>query len=496
MIVRPTRFAPRRLILAPVIALGLIAAIALASGLAASRVAAQSPPAGTASDPTVDGRRKAALLIGISDYRGAGALRNPQNDVAAVARRLSAIGFAVTELRNAGKAEIEAAITAFAASADGADIALVYYSGHGVQIAGENYALPVDYDPARPPRPQLVSIGSMIQRISAGARAKIVLLDACRNNPFFDKAAVAELRPSGKGMAPIAVDLGSDADRAGNAQGIVVGYATQSNDTADDGTGALSPYAQALLAASSNADEDLNTILVRAAGMVLETTGGRQHPEHRVAMTQPLYLLARKTPLQCDVLAAERDNNISLAGVEFDAIDDGPALAACDADSRANPDNPRLLHNLGRVLDKIGRDAEAVATYERAAAMGYDWSMNNLGVMHLSGEGVPMSPVKALGYFRAAFDRGNRQARINYAGTDLGELFADAPQRTRVLQAALIADGQSLAANGRYDAATRAALDAFKSRHALTGPGATLQALDRLGIVAAVFQPESKAEAR
>lgn len=470
------------------------AAVAEAAGEAPAPPAPESAAgAATAGEASHDGRRKVALLIGIGAYRGAAALRNPPRDVAAVGERLRRIGFAVTTLPDAGKAEIERAVSTFAAGADGADIALVYYSGHGVQIAGENYALPVDYDPGQPARAQLVSINGLIQRLADAARAKVVLLDACRNNPFLARLDGADARPSGKGMAPIAIEPAPGGDAAGNAHGLIVGYATQANDTADDGSGQLSPYAEALLAAASNADEDFNAILVRTAGMVMTATGGRQHPEHRVAMTRPLYLLSRKTPLACDLLAAETDNNIALPGVEFDKIQVHAALAACEADSRAHPDNPRLLHNLGRVLDKAGRDSEAVAIYERAAAMGYDWSMNNLGVMYFNGEGVAIRPDKAIGYLRAAFDRGNRQALSNYSGTDLGSLFADAPVRTRALQAALAAQGHAAGAEGQFDAITRAAVEAFKAERGFAGPGVTFQVIDRLGAVEAVFRSEPRA---
>lgn len=282
-------------------------------------------------------------------------------------------------------------------------------------------------------------------------------------------------------------------DIAEGTKGLLVGFATQPDDVASDGDRFNGPYALALHDALLQIDDDLNSLLVRTAHKVLFETKGLQRPEHRVALTGPLYLVSRKQPLDCEVLAAEEDNNVSVKGFAYDSLDVVPAEKACRDDLARFPTNPRLIHNLARVLDKAGRNTEAVGLYRKSADLGYDWSQNNLAAMLLNGDGVQPDPAEAARWFRRSFEQGNRQALVNYTEHDLMPIFGDLPRPVTALQKGLRRAGQpQTLLSGKIDAQTLTAIDNYKRSQNIGAKGVTLQMLDQLGIVAEVFRGGSR----
>jgi tetratricopeptide (TPR) repeat protein len=193
---------------------------------------------------------------------------------------------------------------------------------------------------------------------------------------------------------------------------------------------------------------------------------------------------ARMTALDCDLLAAEADNNVGVRGVEFDSIDTARSIPACRSAVNSDPDNPRLIHELARSLDKVGQYQEAVFWYRKAASLGFAWSQNNLGVMYLAKRGVPIDLEKAAEMFRAAVEQNNDQANVNYAETDYSSLFEGVPETTMVLAQALASAGflNKDDISDRFGPAIRRAVEDFKKKSALRDPGITLRVIDRLGI--------------
>ncbi len=450
------------------------------------------------TDDYADGRKKIALVIALKDYRFTAPLVNTVSDAKLIAGKLKDAGFAIHEAYDSELDDLKQAIDGFLTAATGADVALVYYTGHGLQIDGLNYIVPVEFNDRRSdPLDGLYPISTLLGALGDKVKARAIILDACRNNPFLASIA-RNLNRKGlsRGLAPIELPV-IDAARAGGndgAHGLLVGYATQPFDVADDGAGGISPYAEALRDALANADEDLNSILVKTARTVLYTTSGKQRPELRNALSAPLFLQTRAKPLPCDVLAAEEDNNISVKGVEFDKIDTLAAIPACRTDLARFPNNPRLMHNLARALDKAGQDVEAVQLYRRAAEMGFDWSQNNLAVMLIRGEGTGIDLKEAMVWWRRAYAQGLRQAAIEYTETDLAEIFAGnaahppSPRMTAALQTALKRTGAAtLPVSRTFDDPTRAALAAFKAKEGLPGPGVSWQVIDRLAAIDEIF---------
>jgi TPR repeat protein len=443
-----------------------------------------------ATDDYADPRRKAALVIALGAYRNASPLKNPVSDLNVVAPRLKAAGFAVTEVKNAALPELQQAIAAFLAAAKGSDIALVYYAGHAVQIDSENYIVPVDFDAAQADIiAQLYPIGALIKDLAGAAKARVLLLDACRDNPFATRLKAAlPGRAIGIGLAPINIETVDGRGLPEGTHGLLVGYATQPQTTASDGSGANGPYARALGEALANADAEFNSILQRASRSVLAETAGRQHPEYRHALTGPLYLVSRPKPLLCDVLAAEPDNDVSVKGIEFEEIDVAKALPACEADLARFPASPRLMHNYGRTLERAGRLEEAIGLYRRAAELGNDWAQYYLATVNMEGTGTPYNMKEGVYWLRRSFEQGNRQALVSYTELDLTQIFDEKPWRVKILQNALRKAGYAgVTDSGEMDEETRGALEKLMRTYSLESKAITFQLLDRLAIVEQLF---------
>ena len=187
-----------------------------------------------------------ALVIGESAYRAVTPLPNPANDAKAISKLLDDSGFEVTTAADISQREMNTEVGDFAAkiAAKGPDtVALVFYAGHGLQIDGENYLVPVDVDPKREADIplQAVRLNDVLNTLnSVPSKMRILLLDACRNNPFPAISGTA-----GHGLAMVDTKTG--------APGTFVSYSTSPGAEAEDGNGADSPYTTALLVGRARA---------------------------------------------------------------------------------------------------------------------------------------------------------------------------------------------------------------------------------------------------
>ena len=205
-----------------------------------------------------------ALVIGNSAYPGNNRLANPVNDAAAISAQLRSLGFKVTEISNASREQMVRGLSEFNKSAARADLTLLFYAGHGVQIQGVNYMVPVDMSLTDPSQVtlQAVSLTQVVEQYLPG-KTKLVFLDACRDNPLMS----AGLRGVSKGLAPIAV-----------SEGTLIAYATKDGQTAEDGVGQPnSPFTAALLEHLAD-PEDIGIILRTVRSKVMQRTNNRQQP--------------------------------------------------------------------------------------------------------------------------------------------------------------------------------------------------------------------------
>ena len=178
--------------------------------------------------------KRVALVIGNSAYEQVARLPNPDDDARAVATALERLGFAVTLRLDQDYSGLRRALGAFSRTAAGADIAAIFYAGHGIEVGGQNYLIPIDatLSHANDVDFEAIPLTTAMGALESAKGLKLVILDACRNNPFAAKMArTGTTRAVGRGLARVS-PLGSDT---------LVAYAAKEGTTADDGEGKHSP---------------------------------------------------------------------------------------------------------------------------------------------------------------------------------------------------------------------------------------------------------------
>ncbi|MBR0825834.1 caspase family protein [Bradyrhizobium manausense] len=227
--------------------------------------------------PDAHAEARLALVIGQSAYRAVPELPNAANDAEGITELLGSAGFNVTTAPNLAQNEMRQAISDFASkvSAAGADtVALVFYAGHGLQIDGENYLVPVDLDPKRETDipVQGVRLNDLLNTLGAlPTRSRIFMLDACRNNPF------PALSGAGHGLAIV--------DTKAGAPGTFISYSTSPGAEAEDGSGVDSPYTTAVLSVAKQPNLPIEEVFKRIRVAVAQSTDGRQIPWESSSLT-------------------------------------------------------------------------------------------------------------------------------------------------------------------------------------------------------------------
>jgi Caspase domain len=227
---------------------------------------------------------RVALVIGQSAYRSVPALPNPANDAKAVTQMLTDSGFEVSTASDLSQNELRQQVSAFAGkvAAKGPDtVALVFYAGHGLQIDGENYLVPIDVDPKREADIpiQAVRLNDILNTLtSVPSKMRILMLDACRNNPFPDLS-----KTSGGGLAIVDAKIGSP--------GTFLSFSTSPGAVAEDGSGANSPYTSALLSAGKESGIPIEETFKRVRLAVNKATDGRQTPWDSSSLTEDFRFL-------------------------------------------------------------------------------------------------------------------------------------------------------------------------------------------------------------
>ncbi len=218
--------------------------------------------------------RRIALVIGIGAYQTVPQLANPVRDGKAIADTLRALSFDVAELYDPDARNLIRGIREFGIKAQHSDVALVYYAGHGVQVTRENYLIPADarLERERDLLYEAVSVELLLGEVSQAAKLGIVLLDACRNNPFVDRIT-RSLPAASRGI------VSNGLARVDNVpRNMVVAMSTRADEVAEDGAGDHSPFAAALLANLATPGLELSLFFRTVRDNVLRSTAGRQEP--------------------------------------------------------------------------------------------------------------------------------------------------------------------------------------------------------------------------
>ncbi|XIA65413.1 caspase domain-containing protein [Bradyrhizobium sp. TZ2] len=220
-------------------------------------------------DPGMAGDR-VALIIGNGRYQKVPALPNPPQDAADIARALERLDFKVTRLDNASAAEMRKSLVEFGRRADGSDVALVFYAGHGMEVGGENWLIPVDAELQNDTdiESEAVSLRSVTLQVAKARSLGLIILDACRNNPFANKMR--------RSLGHRAVDRGLA--RTEPTDNVLVAYAARDGTTASDGTGRNSPFTTAILRHIETPGLEISFLFRRVRDDVMTSTKREQQP--------------------------------------------------------------------------------------------------------------------------------------------------------------------------------------------------------------------------
>ncbi len=221
--------------------------------------------------PTLPMGRRVALVIGNSAYKAVGVLPNSKNDAAAVAGELTRLGFEVIERHDLGVERMRRVLGEFEDMSAGAEWAFVYYAGHGMELNGRNWLIPVDAELVRATDTpdEAIPLDRVLDRLGAASKLRIVVLDACRSNPFLSRMVMNRVstRAVARGLTAIEPSHGE-----------VVFYAARDGNVALDGQGANSPFATALVKHMDEDGIELGRFFRRVTSSVLASTGNQQEP--------------------------------------------------------------------------------------------------------------------------------------------------------------------------------------------------------------------------
>ncbi len=240
--------------------------------------------------------KRIALVIGNGAYRKTSHLANPQHDARAVAEKLESLGFSVQlgiDLTFDGMVQAQ---RKFVRGLDGADVALLFYAWHGIQIAERNYLVPVDakLEAETDVEFETVSLSKLLDLLSHNAKVALVFLDACRNNPLASQM-------KNLGRKAVMVGLAQETTHEGE---LFIAYATDPGQVAADGKGKHSPFSAALLGHIHTPGLEVQQLMKRVTQSVLAQTDGQQRPWQTGTLQSEIFLAGPASDL---VLSAQDD---------------------------------------------------------------------------------------------------------------------------------------------------------------------------------------------
>ena len=250
-----------------------------------------------AASDVVAGRR-VALVIGNSSYKFTSPLENPKNDAADVSNAFKAFGFDVFEGADLDKGAMERLMRDYAAALSGAEVGVFFYAGHGLQVNGVNYLVPIDAQllTAASLDFELVRLELIQRTMERETATNILFLDACRNNPLARNLA--------RSLGTRSTEIGRGLATVEAGQGTLISFSTQPGNVALDGTGRNSPFAAALIKHIAKPGDDLSNILIKVRTDVMEATRRNQVPWEHSSLTSQFYFSDR---------AATQDETAELA---------------------------------------------------------------------------------------------------------------------------------------------------------------------------------------
>jgi len=284
-------------------------AIFFAAVLSAVQAHAATPPG-----------KRVALVIGNSAYRYSVPLPNPKNDAELIGETLRLAGFSVISGFDLNKSAMLDIVDKFTEEAYDADMALVFYAGHGLQVNGQNYLVPVDanLEKAAQLQTRTIPIDKLLSALPPAPAVNIVVLDACRDNPL-GRSLAASL-PAGRSMG-VSKGLASVQTNSVTGGGLLIAYATDPGAIAGDGTENHSPYTAALARHLTTPGLEIQSALTRVRADVSEATRGNQNPWHNASLSREVFLGGEVASNAAAAVTAETMGLATIPAADNSAID-------------------------------------------------------------------------------------------------------------------------------------------------------------------------------
>lgn len=389
-----------------------------------------------------------ALVFGMADYQFLPGLTNTRNDAEAISKTLEGIGFDVTLSIDASGAEMEQLLDQFAFKSEVADLALIYFAGHGIEVQGENFMIPVDANVASnmDVQNQSPSLKKLLAAVDRARKMRIVILDSCRDNPLGDSIDLAAVTAG-------ATDETTETTRGGNGlaaanpdRGTLVAFAAKDGQVALDGSGNNSPFALSLMEKMTQPGLEISLMFRQVRDSVLQRTANLQEPHTYGSLTGiPFYLAGPgegqngldlssatnawagiKPDQEQQLLAlADLGDTRSMLGLAYMRLNPNegrfdPVAAVSFLTRAADAGSPEAQFELAKLYERgtgvEQSDEKALALYRAAADQNFADAINDLGFLHYQGGlGLPADPGKALRLFERAADLRHPQAQFNFA---------------------------------------------------------------------------------
>jgi TPR repeat protein len=396
--------------------------------------------------------KRVALIIGNSNYQNVPRLPNPSADAVSMAQMFKDAGFEFVDMQlDLGGVEFKRALRRFSDAAIDADTAILFFAGHGMEVLGTNYMIPIDAKLAdeRDAPDEAIALDRILEAVDGAKRLRLIILDACRDNPFSVsmKRHIAT-RSASRGLAKVEPQT-SDT---------LIAYAARAGSTAEDGKGEHSPMTTALLHNLTVPGLDIRLAFGLIRDEVVKITSNRQEPfvygslgggiislvpqpsqpispdpiagptggppppsiGPSAALTpgrpgkteQPVGGSVLRTDLvtDCDRLAAhpsDEERPSDVAGVFENEIDIVAALRACAEAVRQYPNVARFAFESGRIAHAQKDYAGALRSFEKARGMGSKIAITETGIAYLNGESIERDYTKARQLFEEAEGKGD-----------------------------------------------------------------------------------------
>jgi hypothetical protein len=308
---------------------------------------------------------RVALVIGNGAYTNATVLPNPTNDAADMTAALQGLGFTVIGGTDLDHASMGQKIGEFEDAAREADVTLLFYAGHGMQVNGRNYLVPVNAKLERESALQFEAIDAetILRSMAGPGKTAIALLDACRDNPlsrrFARSLGTTRSNAVQQGLAVPAISGG----------GMLIGFATAPGDVAADGDGRNSPFTTALLKNMKTPGLEIQQLMTRVKADVFSTTKETQEPWHNSSLRNEIYLVPASIEVEASPAKPQAAPQGASIEFEWNAIKNTSSPAVLEAFMAKHADNPLYMALADELRNKLqGNGAGAPAKTEEAPA--------------------------------------------------------------------------------------------------------------------------------